>query len=103
MPKSRQPTCTISFRISSSDERRLRELGAASGLSAGEMARELVRERLDESVTLSRKMDRLGVELDAFRVDVAKAIEMVLRVAGARQPVSRQDVERWVAENLRPR
>lgn len=103
MPKSRQPTCTISFRISSSDERRLRELGAASGLSPGEMARELVRERLDESATLSRKLDRLGVDLDAFRMDFATAVEMVLRIVGSQQPVSRNEVEQWVAENLRPR
>ncbi len=81
----------------------MRELGAASGLSPGEMARELVRERLDESATLSRKLDRLGVELDAFRMDFATAVEMVLRIAGSQQPVSRNEVEQWVAENLRPR
>jgi hypothetical protein len=67
------------------------------------MARELVRERLDESTTLSRKLDRLGVDLDAFRMDFATAVEMVLRVAGAQQPVSRGEVEQWVADNLKPR
>lgn len=103
MPKSRQPTCTISFRITRSDERRLRQLGAAAGLSAGEMARELVRERLDESSTLARKLDRVGAEIDAFRFDFAEAIAMLLRVSGAPQTVSREEVDRWVDENLRPR
>ena len=103
MPKSRQPTCTISFRITRSDERRLRKLGAAAGLSAGEMARELVRERLEESSTLARKLDRVGAEIDAFRFDFAEAVAMLLRVGGSQQAISRDEVDRWVDENLRPR
>lgn len=103
MPKSRQHTSTVSFRITSSDERRLRQLGAAEGMSAGEMARELVREKLDETTTIARKLDRIGADFDAFRFDFAEAISMLLRISGSQHSVTRDEVEKWVNENLRPR
>ncbi len=100
----------ISFRLSDDKHRRLIGLSAASGLSPGEYARELVMEKLDGEDATRRELDEVRSELSAlkmnlasFRTEFALAVEALLVSNSAGKPVSVENARRWVDERIRAR
>ena len=100
----------ISFRLSDDKHRRLIGVSAASGLSPGEYARELVMDKLDEAETTRRELDSLRLEvqevkahLAAFRSEFALAVEALLVSGSSGKPISVEQAKRWVGERLRSR
>ncbi len=100
----------ISFRLSDDKHRRLVGLSAASGLSPGEYARELVMEKLDGEETTRRELDAvrselqdLKMDLSGFRAEFALAVEALLVSNSAGKAVSIEHARRWVDERIRSR
>ena len=98
----------ISFRLSDDTHRRFLGVSAASGLSPGEYARELVMEKIDESETTRSELESLRLEVQEIRSDFAvfqdnfySAIEALLVSNSAGKPISVEQAKRWVDERLR--
>ena len=100
----------ISFRLSDDKHRRLVGLSAASGMSPGEYARELVMEKLDADETTRRELDMLRAEfrtmtgdITMFRSEFALAVEALLVSGSGGKPITAEQARRWVDERLRSR
>ena len=98
----------ISFRLSDDKHRRFLGVSAASGLSPGEYARELVMDKIDEAETTKKKLDSLRQEIEEIRSDMAVfqdnfylALEALLVSNSAGKPISLEQAKRWVDERLR--
>lgn len=98
MTKKENP---ISFRLSDDKLRMLRGMAAASGSSPGDLAREIVLERLDEQEITRRELDSLRAEFRNFQKDFAAAIEGLLVASSCGKPVSAEQARRWVDERIR--
>ena len=92
---------TIGFQVEDGYLRRLEKEGKQYKMSAGQYARQLVFDALEDSNTerLERRMIMLESEVSELRQDLAVAVHALLVTAGG-LPTS--EAARWIKENLRP-
>jgi hypothetical protein len=106
--KSRKPgkppdtSPRITFGLPDREHGELIQEAAQYGMSPGEYARRLVRERLEsrlraETADLQREVKQVRTDLNRLRAEVAGAIEAVLEYVG----LPSDEAKRWTTDNLR--
>ena len=102
----KEPPQPVSFRLAPYYLKRLVEGGKPYGMSAGEYARRIVIEALEdtERLRLRDEVSALRAELERVRSDLATAVEALL-VASSNPEirVDREEAREWVTANLRRR
>ena len=95
---SKQPK-TVGFQLEDSYHRRLEKDGKEFKMSAGQYARQLVIDALDDTnrERLEKRMVMLETELSELRSDLAIAVEALLIVAGN---YPKEKAREWVVRNL---
>jgi len=95
---SKQPK-TVGFQLEDGYHRRLESKGKEFKMSAGQYARELVVEALDDThrERLEKRMVMLETEVSELRSDLAVAVEALLIVAGN---YPKEKAREWVIGNL---
>jgi predicted DNA-binding protein len=94
-------TQLVSFRLSADAQRRLTALATAQGMSAGEYARDLVFQKLDQPEQDRAAVDDMKSELSQLRSDLALSVEALLVAVTNPRPVTPEQAKRWVNERLR--
>ena len=92
----------ISFRMSAADRAMLERLASTEGISVGEIARQIVTERLHNKESMRAIQvtnEAILDELKQLREAVALSAEAVLSNQG--KMLSRDEVRGWVERNLR--
>ena len=92
---------TIGFQLEDAVLRRLEKEGKQYKMSAGQYARQLVVDALEDTNTerLERRMILLEGEVSQLRQDLAIAVHALLVTAGN---LPKSEAARWIAENMRP-
>lgn len=105
IPKKKAPpkAAPVSFRLDPETRGRLEEQAAAAGLSAGELARELVTDALNNAdlEQLRQEIALLRVDLAGHRKDLITAVEAILvTCADARHSITKEQARDWTQHNL---
>jgi len=97
-----EETTPVSFRLDSEYRRKLRKLGEShKGMSAGEMARRIVQDYLDDAEREKIKERLGGVEesLEVLRVGLVNSVEMLLVQTG----MTATEAEEYINDTFRRR
>ncbi|MBI5386439.1 MAG: hypothetical protein HZA90_17345 [Verrucomicrobia bacterium] len=100
--REKAPAGPIGFRLDPASRRALTQRAQQFGVSAHELARCYVLERLreaEERAMLREAVTAAHSELGALRVDLALAVEALLVSAGKVPPA---EAQKWVEENFHP-
>ena len=91
---------TVGFQLEEGYHRRLEREGKDYKMSAGQYARQLVIDTLDDAdrERLEKRMVMLETEISELRSDLAVAVEALLIVAGK---TPKEEARKWVLQNLR--
>jgi len=91
---------TVGFQLEDGYHRRLEREGKDFKMSAGQYARQLVIDALDDAnrERLEKRMVMLETEVSELRSDLATAVEALLIVAGN---YPKEKAKEWVDRNLR--
>jgi hypothetical protein len=91
---------TVAFRLTQPDHQELTRLARQRKVSVHELAREMTVSGLtkeDDSAEMSLKLSVLQEQLKELRTDFSVAVEALLVLSGK---VTKEEVTRWVSENL---
>ena len=97
-------TRPISFRLDAESRKQIDARAERLGVKAGELARKVVLESLDDETELARLRMRVASLEDAvlgLREDLAVAVKALLVTKGAQQVVTPDEAEAWVSSNMR--
>ena len=91
---------TVGFQLEDGYHRRLEKEGEEFKMSAGQYARQLVIDALEDAnrERLERRMVMLETEVSELRSDLATSVEALLIVAG---DYPKEKAKEWVDRNLR--
>ncbi len=93
---------THSVRFEVSSEKKLAALAAVSGRTVGEMIREIVNDRVNDTETdyLRHRLHQLESQVVALRHDFATAVEALMVINISNGKLTKEDIKAWVQENL---
>ena len=91
-----------SIRFEINVERKIAALAAVAGISPGEMIREIVNDRVNDtdSEQIRHRLHQLESQVTAMRQDFAIAIEALMVMSISDGHLTKEEIKSWVKENL---